>query len=216
MKKKIRITYSECTSVALVIQYVQGHDSITSSLAACLVLWWRRWLRHCATSRKVAGSIPDGVIVIFHRHNPSGRTKVLGSNQPLTEMSTRNISWGLRRSMRRANNLNILMCRMGASTSWNSQGLSRDCFTFLSTLPLLLETFSIPQELARFLTPNDTFILEIFQQISLGTRTKSIEKNVCQPLYTQYLLNSVALVRERTIPTERPPPVGEVSANFCG
>jgi len=24
------------------------------------------------------------------------------------------------------------------------------------------------------------------------------------------------LVRERTIPTERPPPVGEVSANFCG
>jgi hypothetical protein len=27
-------------------------------------------------------------------------------------------------------------------------------------------------------------------------------------------LNSVALVRKRTIPTERPPPVGEVSANF--
>ena len=28
--------------------------------------------------------------------------------------------------------------------------------------------------------------------------------------------NSVTLVRERTTPTERPPPVGEVSANFCG
>jgi hypothetical protein len=28
--------------------------------------------------------------------------------------------------------------------------------------------------------------------------------------------NSVALVRERTIPTERPPLVGEVSAKFCG
>ena len=28
--------------------------------------------------------------------------------------------------------------------------------------------------------------------------------------------NSVALVRERTIPTEQPPLVGEVSANFCG
>jgi hypothetical protein len=28
------------------------------------------------------------------------------------------------------------------------------------------------------------------------------------------LTNSVALVRERTIPTERPPLVGEVSANF--
>jgi hypothetical protein len=29
-------------------------------------------------------------------------------------------------------------------------------------------------------------------------------------------LNSVALVRERIIPIERPPLVGEVSANFCG
>jgi hypothetical protein len=28
--------------------------------------------------------------------------------------------------------------------------------------------------------------------------------------------NSVAWVRERTIPTERPPLVREVSANFCG
>jgi hypothetical protein len=27
--------------------------------------------------------------------------------------------------------------------------------------------------------------------------------------------NFVALVRKRTIPTERPPPVGEDSANFC-
>jgi len=33
---------------------------------------------------------------------------------------------------------------------------------------------------------------------------------------TKLKLNSVALVRERTIPTERPPPVGEVSANSCG
>jgi hypothetical protein len=29
-------------------------------------------------------------------------------------------------------------------------------------------------------------------------------------------LNSVALVRDGTIPTERPPLVGEFSANFCG
>jgi hypothetical protein len=29
-------------------------------------------------------------------------------------------------------------------------------------------------------------------------------------------LNSVAVVRKRTIPTERPPLVGEVSANLCG
>jgi hypothetical protein len=29
-------------------------------------------------------------------------------------------------------------------------------------------------------------------------------------------LNSVAVVRKRTIPTERPPLVGEVSVNLCG
>ena len=29
------------------------------------VTWWRSWLRQCATSRKVAGSIPDGD-GIFH------------------------------------------------------------------------------------------------------------------------------------------------------
>ena len=33
---------------------------------------------------------------------------------------------------------------------------------------------------------------------------------------TETKLNSVALVRERTIPTKRPLPVGEVSANFFG
>ena len=46
-----------------------------------------RWLRYCATNRKVAGSIPDGVSGIFHWHNPSKITMALGSTQPRTEMS---------------------------------------------------------------------------------------------------------------------------------
>jgi hypothetical protein len=53
-------------------------------------------LMYCATSRKFAGSIPDGVVESFHSHNPIGRTVALGSTQPLTEMSTRNISWGVK------------------------------------------------------------------------------------------------------------------------
>jgi hypothetical protein len=57
---------------------------------------WRSWLRHCATSRRVANSIPDYVIGKFHWHNPSGRTMALGLTQPLIEMSTRNISWGVK------------------------------------------------------------------------------------------------------------------------
>ena len=43
-----------------------------------------QWLRCCATNRKVAGSIPDDVIGIFHWHNPSDPTMTLGSTQPLT------------------------------------------------------------------------------------------------------------------------------------
>jgi hypothetical protein len=49
-------------------------------------------LRHCPTSRKVAGSIPDGVSGVFHWHNTSGCTMALRSIQPLTAMRTRNIS----------------------------------------------------------------------------------------------------------------------------
>jgi hypothetical protein len=51
-------------------------------------------LRYCATNQKVAGSIPDGVMEFFIDINPSDRTMALGSTQPLTEMSTRRISWG--------------------------------------------------------------------------------------------------------------------------
>jgi hypothetical protein len=55
---------------------------------------WRSWLRHCATSRKVTGSILYGVTGIFHLHSSFGRYMALGLAQPLTEMSTRNIYWG--------------------------------------------------------------------------------------------------------------------------
>jgi hypothetical protein len=54
------------------------------------------WLRHCATSWKVADLIPYGVIGIFPLRNPFSPTMVLGSNQSLTEMSIRNISWGVK------------------------------------------------------------------------------------------------------------------------
>jgi len=63
---------------------------------------------------------------IFHWHNPSGRTVALGSTQPLTEMSTRNVSWG---KGGRCVGLTALppSCAdcldLGASTSWKPQGL---------------------------------------------------------------------------------------------
>jgi len=71
--------------------------------------WGAQWLRHYTTNRQVADSIPDGVIGIFH--NPSRRTMVLGSTQLLIEMSTRCISWGWRRPVRKADNLTTILCR---------------------------------------------------------------------------------------------------------
>jgi len=47
-----------------------------------------QWLRCCATNRKVAGSIPAGVNGFF-----IDIKILLGSTQPLTEMSTGSISW---------------------------------------------------------------------------------------------------------------------------
>ena len=49
---------------------------------------------HCATKRKVAGLISDGVTKIFHWLDPSDRTMALGSTQTLTEMSNRDLPWG--------------------------------------------------------------------------------------------------------------------------
>jgi hypothetical protein len=40
---------------------------------------WRSCLRHCATSWKFAGSIPD-VIRVFNWYNLTCRTMALGSN----------------------------------------------------------------------------------------------------------------------------------------
>jgi hypothetical protein len=59
--------------------------------AVVFVFETRSWLRHYATSRKVAGSSPDEVIGFFNCPNPSSRIMALGSTQPPTEMSIRNI-----------------------------------------------------------------------------------------------------------------------------
>jgi hypothetical protein len=51
--------------------------------------------------------IPDEVD-FFNLPNPSSRTMALGSTQPLTEMSTRNIPGGEGRPARKADNLTAI------------------------------------------------------------------------------------------------------------
>ena len=44
---------------------------------------------------KLQSSFPYGVFEIFHCLYPSCHTMAVGSDQPLTEMSTRHLPWGL-------------------------------------------------------------------------------------------------------------------------
>jgi hypothetical protein len=44
---------------------------------------------------KLESSFPCGVFEIFHCLYPSCSTMAMGSDQPLTEMSTRHLPWGL-------------------------------------------------------------------------------------------------------------------------
>jgi len=76
---------------------------------------------------------PEGRV--FDLHYPSGHTIARGSSRRLTDMSTGNISWGVKA----AGTYGLphpppFMCRLsgnlGAITSWNPQGLYSDCFTF--------------------------------------------------------------------------------------
>jgi hypothetical protein len=64
--------------------------------------------RHNATSRKIAGFIPDEVIVLFSWRNPSSHTMALGSTQPLTKMSIRNVPGGKGRPAHEADNLTAI------------------------------------------------------------------------------------------------------------
>jgi hypothetical protein len=55
--------------VKLSIKFIKEYVNITLQIVrTVLCLWtqWHRWLRHCATSWKVTGLIPDDVIGTFH------------------------------------------------------------------------------------------------------------------------------------------------------
>jgi hypothetical protein len=78
----------------------------------------------------------------FNSPNPSSRTMALGSTQPLTEMSTRNLPAGKGRPARKANNLiaiyEPIFERIGELrrliTLWSSTACYRDSFTFFTRI----------------------------------------------------------------------------------
>jgi hypothetical protein len=95
----------------------EHHCILATAVAHCL--------KRYATNRKVSGLIPDGVIGVSHWHNPSDRTMALGSTQPLTEISTRRISWGYGPLVHKAwqpYHLPVpLSWNLGTLTFWNNR-----------------------------------------------------------------------------------------------
>jgi hypothetical protein len=116
---------------------IVSHPNQVHNLTSCLfkinfISFWgtllRSWLRYYATSRKAVGSVPDEVIEFFKLPKPSRRTMALGSTQPSTEMSTRNLPAGKGQPGHKAGNLTaicwaICLENAGASTSHNTMGL---------------------------------------------------------------------------------------------
>jgi hypothetical protein len=89
---------------------------------------YRSLLRHSARSRKFAASIPIEVTGFFNWPNPSSHTMAVGSTQPLTEMSTRNLLGGKGRPVHKAwqpfrHLWADCLENVGASTSHNPMGL---------------------------------------------------------------------------------------------
>jgi hypothetical protein len=92
-------------------------------------------LRHYVISRKVVSSSPDEIIGFFNWPNPSSRTMVLGSTQPLTEMSTRNLPGGVKGDRCiKLTNLSPSVSRLceprRLTTLWPSAVCHRNSFTF--------------------------------------------------------------------------------------
>jgi hypothetical protein len=92
---------------------------------------WRRVARtlgHCATNRKVAGSIPDEVLGFFSWLHPSSRSITQGPTQPLTINEYQEYSWGVKGG-RRAMLTSLPSVSLDVSPLSASTACYRDTFT---------------------------------------------------------------------------------------
>ena len=145
---------------------------------------WRGWFRHYATSRKVAGSIPDAVT--DHWYNPSGRTVALGSTYTLTDMHTREYLVGVKAAGAQTSQPYWLSWNLGALTLW----CPKDLFRPVLGLPyLVLKSGSLNslvsqgpvQSCTGFALPLNTPRLKLefqYGTVSDGTNIKHAESNL--------------------------------------
>jgi len=98
--------------------------NLIHSLSITLDLQWHSWLSHYAANRKVAGSIPVGVIEIFLWLNPSSSTVLVGSTHPLNRNECQECFLGVRRALMLTTFLRWFSSNLTASATWNPTGLS--------------------------------------------------------------------------------------------
>jgi hypothetical protein len=113
------------------------------------VMRYLSWLRHYATSRKVAGSIPDEFIELFNWPNPSSRITSLGSIQSLTEVSAVFLGgWRVRLTTSPPVVSRLSRENVGASTPHTLMGLHgllQGSFSFYNAkAKLKIEIYRIP------------------------------------------------------------------------
>jgi hypothetical protein len=110
---------------------------MTSYLGVTDIFWWISYLPHLCCCpfqlNLIMLSIPDEVISFFNWPNPSSRNMALGSTQPPTEMSTRNLPGDKGRPAHKASSPSVSrLSRKRLTILWASKDCHRDSFTLLS------------------------------------------------------------------------------------
>ena len=65
-RSRVLATSSATTMTRHSSRCVVDYSAVSANVFSFGGTRWRSWLRHCSTSRNIAGSIPDGVTEIFH------------------------------------------------------------------------------------------------------------------------------------------------------
>jgi hypothetical protein len=126
------------------------------------VFWgslWHTWLRHCATSQKVSGSVLIFVNESFHGHIPSSHCVALVLTGPQTEMATRIISQGSKAAGALGWILTTFICRLSqnlwAWTCWKPLSLLLACTG--TALPYHLFVLTLSQLMLHICRVSKTF-----------------------------------------------------------
>jgi len=118
----------------------------------------------------------------FHWPNASGRTVALVSTQHLTEMFTRNVSWGYTWPMHKADKIITIMCQLSGNLDPQITGNLRafsDRFRGLFNIYIFLRRYRKLQHSILFMELLIIQITFMFKGVLTGCCTNSDKKSQC-------------------------------------